>query len=405
MKKFKLFNLIKNILLIMFSGYVLFLFGCTDEPTIVGLNNIYDTDLVNLQSFSSDTVSKSDITKKNVHNLGSYTQILIGKYLTSEASALVNFYIYFKDTVISTNIKQNTFTINSAKLKFYQSYKLGDTLSGNFRFNAFEIKTGWSPDSFTADSLVSSHFQYDQNNLDESFTSVYDSLTELNINKTNVLKWLESKLDTTKAQFQGIYLKSTATTNMIKGFRAFPSYSNSPITTLEIICEYASKIDTLIYMAGSDVHVVESSLITNTQNNFYIQPGVEFRSNFNFDTKNLSKNFIIIKAVMELQLDEQNSKQGSNSLDTLLVFRMIDSAKSSYDSTKYFTVFKKSNSLYSGDITYLIQEMLNEKNNQGFLFVAKDAQGRAELLSFYGCNNADSLKRPKIKITYAMRGK
>ncbi|MCX8011471.1 MAG: DNRLRE domain-containing protein [Ignavibacteria bacterium] len=379
--------------------------SCSDEPNSTGFNLLNPNDLIELNKLDSQTDSLFQISslQKRIVNLGGGTRLLVGHYKNLEASTLIRFNFGLSDSIKNALLK-DSLSIISAKLLLYPTYKF-DTLGNSFQLNVYEIQTWWGSDSFTSDSLNSSHFRYSVENIESNFNDS-DTLVTCNLNANKVLSWLKAAADTSLADHPGIYLKSDVSkTNFIRGFRALVQDLNLNVTTLQVIYSKGTTTDTLKFIPSADVYVVKEKYQNNFDSKFiYLQSSLNYVSKLYFDISKLPKNAIINSASLELNLSKDKSILGSPATyDSIFVLKLIDSSKPSYDSLNNFVVTHVSTGLYKTDITRYVQGWVNGESNQGMLLNIYDPNGGLELLAFDGSTSDNFVKRPKLKIYYSIK--
>lgn len=155
-----------------------------------------------------------------------------------------------------------------------------------------------------------------------------------------------------------------------------------------------------------DIHVVTGSV--PTQNQFiYLQGGLVSRGFLSFDLSSLPKEIIVNSAKLELTVDTLKSFNGVPASDSIEVKALKDSVAKTFTSDSLIvSVLKKTNNIYSGEITWLIQRWLSSTIagvNQGMQLSLADEVRSASRIVIHGSRSTDLLKRPRLKIVYMQK--
>ncbi len=397
-----IFLKLKNFLYGLLVLPVLIFTSCYNDPNSTGHGLLDPEDFIEIKTFNSvrDSVSQEFEQLIQVENLGSARRILVGKYKDLTASALLRFEFVFTEEIKSL-LKENKITVSSAKLKVYPIYKFGDSTRTNFRFNVHEIKSWWDSDQFTSDSLTPSHFDYDNSPLESNFTDG-DSVISCVLPNEKVLEWMKAIADTGIKNPSGIYLKPSAGSNFIRGFRAIGPSTN--ISAIEVaFSKDGSTNDTINAITVSDVYVVTTTENYNNPLLITLQSGVLSKSKLKFDLSSIPRSAIINYAILELTRNMSNSEFGTSFQDSIYVLRLTDSVKISIDSNFAPVLVQTRTDIYERNISRIVQDWLNTGMNYGLLLSPRDPDGGVERFSFESSNAADADKKPKLRVYYTIR--
>lgn len=386
--------------------------ACNQDPTSVGSNLIPDQDKISFKEFDSyqtTTFQKSSYYEQKI-KLGSSPKLILGKNSFAESSVLFRFDLFPADSILN-DFKAGKVNVSSASLKIKPTYSLGDK-SQNFDFTVQQIKAAWTHIGFDRDSLNSfiSGSLFDATDIKSSLV-IQDTLITFNISKDVVANWLKSKYDTSVPVNNGVILKPKSTTNRFIGFES--NLLDNGSTSLPILNVEFEKPNvykkTITATASQDIHILTATLPA-ASSNIYLQGGYALRGYLFFDLSAFSKNLIISKATLELQLDESKSVVGTPQSDSLFVDMLADSTTKKLNGDSLVaTYFTKKGNVYSADITWMVQKWVrNDPNlagdrNHGVIISMYDEEFSAGRLSFYGSKETNAALRPRLKITYMQK--
>lgn len=383
---------------------ILVLAGCNDEPTSVGSNLLPEDGKIQFKQLDS---KETPIAQSSSHYeyklyLGTSNYIILGKNSFVESSVLMQFAPPFTDSMV-TYYKNSQFKVKKVWMEMKPVYKLGDE-SQNFSFSVHQIRSSWTSSGFDKDSIAS--LQYDNKDVSTSRVLV-DTLLSFNIESTVVEEWLKNRVDANSAPSnRGLFLKPASSCQRFLGFNAYGETASSNLPTLKIEYEQNSKVDTLLSTPYMDVHVVTGALPAQSQY-FYLQGGMTLRGFLSFDLSSLPKDIIINSAKLELTIDTLKTLNGKPLSDSINVRALKDSVTKKFTGDSLIvSVLKRTNNVYSGEITWLVQKWISSSDpavNQGIALSLTDEERSVARLAVYGSKASDPAIRPRIKIVYIQK--
>ncbi|MGA2298264.1 MAG: hypothetical protein ABSG15_12020, partial [FCB group bacterium] len=177
-----------------------------------------------------------------------------------------------------------------------------------------------------------------------------------------------------------------------------PIYNNQPYTDFIVSTGDASMVNT---STAIDTH------------DLIIQGGVSYRNKMVFDLSMLPPLAAIHGAELDLTLNPAKSYAGNTSLDSIIYAVLLPSTEP-YNSSKITGSYYGYRSSSTSNL-YIFPNMISSIDywtrylNKGFLVFSAEGiineYQELNRLVFYGNNEADSTKRPKLKIIYSTRPK
>lgn len=384
----------------------IFFISCNEDPTSTGANLLPEDGKIQFKQFDSQEISipQSSATFNADVDLDQSYTLLLGKNSYAESVMLLNFPSLFTDSMI-THYKNNQFKIRKTWMEMMPVYKLGGE-SQTFDFNVHQIRSGWSSTGFDKDSLALLNYDAANVSFDKNIT---DSLITFKINNSVVDEMLKYQSDpATGSKSYGLYFKPTSNCERIIGFNSYDGYLDGeflPVLKIEYELK-TTTVDTIMVSPLVDIHVVTGSF--PNQNQFiYLQGGMVLRGFLSFDLSSLPKDIIVNSAKLELSVDTLKSFNGTPASDSIEVKALKDSVAKTFTSDSLIvSVLKKTNNLFSGEITWLIQRWLSSTNadiNQGMQLSLADEVRSASRIVLHGSRSSDLLKRPRLKIVYMQK--
>lgn len=391
-----------KIILTFIPAVFLFLFvsSCSDTPTDLG-SDLLNPDLIGVVSFDSqkDSVYQTSYSFKKVIPLGGASRVLIGKADNLTANALFVFTFIISDS-IKQLVRNDSLIVLSAKVELTPEYVFGDS-NATFDYSVHKINSSWVSSSFTADSFLSSQFNYDPNDLSSNRVEG-DSLYSFDLDANTVKDWLKNQVDTALAKNNGIVILPTATTNKIVGFVAFnPEISNDTKVKAVVQKLGTTRQDTLTAFVLSDVHVIIGEN-TVTPDRMIVQSGVVSNSYLYFDLSSIPDKAVINYAKLSVELDTLNSKFGSGFTNSLQAFLVTNSDSLKVDEKTPESLFRNGKR-YEGNVSAFVRYWLNQKDNQGIILKAGNETAGVEKFILKGSNYPVYEERPKLEIVYTVR--
>lgn len=377
------------------------LIACSDDPTSVGSNLIPGEDNIKFDLLDTyqDSVNQSSSFYKDTLNLAGSSVILLGKTDFAESRFLIKFFPTVPDSIL-TYYKNGQAFVKQAWINFKTLYRLGDKNS-NFDFSIHQIRQNWAL-NFNEDSLAS--FQYDNVNVGSNVT-VTDTSVSVKL-QTGVLdEWIQYRDSTISTVNYGLYFVPSQNSEQILGFRGISYAADTAQPTVYFVFEKPNEwVDTLYILPAQNKHVILSST-PQSSDEIYLQAGYGLRGQLYFDLSKLKKGSIINKAILELTGDMSKSALSSTLNDSSVsVTRYGDSLRTKLTSDSLVVVsLTRSGNVYSGNISYFVQNWVNNGKNYGMRLTMGDELGSASRLVFFGSSYIEADKRPRLKITYVQK--
>lgn len=389
----------------MFNKKIVFVFlilpllfiGCVEDPSPIGAQ-LLDQDLIEVEELNSqtDSITQSSSSYKKVIQLGAANNILIGKAENVEASTLVRFLFNLPDSVIA-DIKNNNINILESSVELTRTYAFGDTNS-SFNFSAHKILSNWTSGGFTADSLSSLNFEAAEVSSNKDLN---DSLLVFDLDNLLVDSWFKAKADTSDKSDRGIIIKPSSPTGQVIGFQALSSTAVN-VPRLKVVFEKPGAYkDTISFIATADVSVVSGSLPNVGAENIVVQSSLAAYSKLYFDLSKLPADAVINSAELTLSIDTLQSKTGSNFINSILVFNIVDSTSKDSITSESIQLVRSGNK-FQAKITAFVNSWIN-KENLGMLIKTGDEFSGLEIFALKGSSASDSAMRPKLTVTYTKR--
>jgi hypothetical protein len=393
--KFKL-----SLLLSFFAALVLALSGCSDDPSSLGKDQLAergvgvidtalskDTNFVKAFSFRPDTALQ----------LGSSNYLLVGKVRNVEAWTLMRFY----PDVSSDSYDLDSMSIVSARVKLTYAYKAGDTTSF-FEASVHRITGGWSPYTFTADSLAYLPFSSSIGTITDSISS---ETTTFAIDKSVIMDWFKLSVDTSyTTKNYGILIKPNPNCKKVVGFQALTSSSTTE-AELQVIVEKANNynyyLDTLTFNVLSDAHIVKGTEIKQPQR-MTIQSGLPSYGKVWFDISQIPAGVVLNNAELILHCDTTQNLHGTTMDNELLAYYVSDSAASTVNSS-YYTTLGYDTGSYTATVTNIVSKFMAEKKNINIKIFPTASLDGVDITSIYSHESTDPKLRPELKIIYTKK--
>lgn len=386
-----------------------FLISCNEAPTDTGYNLINDTISVNVvTSDTTQLIYKTD-TKSFSPCVANANVLFCGKSDNIQAASIIRF-AYLPDSL--SYLKESD--IVSAKLTLFPNrYALGDTNNANFSFTLKKVENYWSVNA-NWDSISVPGFMSRDVGIYSGKILLQDTIPAItiDIDKKLITEWFQLKTDTLAAVVNwGVALIPAQSSNVIYSFGGEGiSQTTDKIPTLQIIYnDSTAHLDTLYLYAGLNAAFLNST--SNNNDDIVIQGGFDIRTNLYFNINQIPPFANISKMELDLTLNKEKSLIGNDTLKTLFRIDFVsDTTKSMYGNYYYYAV--KSDSLsdvYSCVSVTSAAQVWNRFDGKGILQIgAADFASQYQVLDklvFYGINDPDPAKRPKVRIVYTKQSK
>jgi len=386
-----------------------FFISCNEAPTDTGYTLINDTISVNvITSDTTQLIYKTD-TKSFSPCVANANVLFCGKTDNIEAASIIRF-AYIPDSL--SYLKESD--IVSAKLTLLPNrYALGDTNNANFSFTLKRVENYWSVNANWDSISVPGFMSRDVGSYSGKIL-LQDTMPAItiDIDKTLITEWFQLRTDTLAAVVNwGVALIPSQSSNVIYSFGGEGvSQTTGKIPALQIIYNNSTAhLDTLYLYAGLNAAFLNST--ANNNDDIVIQGGLDMRTNLYFNINQIPPFANISKMELDLTLNKEKSLIGNDTLQTLFRIDFVsDTTKSMYGNYYYYAV--KSDSLsnvYSCVSVTSAAQVWNRFDGKGILQVSAAnfaSQYQAlDKLVFYGINDPDPAKRPKVRIVYTKQSK
>ena len=206
--------MIKNISLLFISAISIFLIvSCNDSPTDLGTKFLSQDGVEVLKLDSSiDSIQQSSYSFKKVFNLGTSSQLLLGKAENITTHVLLKFVFAIPDS-IKNELTLRNLTVIDSYVEMFRNYSFGDS-NAAFDYAAYKVNERWSSSTFNADSFA--FLDYDNTvDLSSNRTTENDTMYSFHLDTTLTSSWLQNYVDTTLASNHGILLSPTDNTQKV----------------------------------------------------------------------------------------------------------------------------------------------------------------------------------------------
>gem|GEM_PF-1503862 len=394
--------------------FLLLLSSCNDQPSVVG-TDIW-TDTVTLQSISTSDTSLFSNVSNEVKRFGLFRLggLLLGKYDGVTAITFVRF-TNIPDTlgyVTENDIQECTLELTP------QKYTFGDTNANRLEFSVYRINNLWF--NFTTwDSIFDPSkqpFYGPISNGNYAGVSTANDTTPLKvtIDKSIASKFFELQSDTVKRLTNyGLALVPNGNTNVIRRFstKSLSSSDQSNYVFLRVVFRNQRKnnaLDTIRIESGVDASMVNDNS-AESNDNLVLQGSIMKRAKIEFDLTMIPKDAFIHYAQLSFERNEAESKGSTNGIDQTIGLAYYANPEAvTITPTRLFLAQRTANTqTYTfKSIVSLVEQWLRYSNGKGIAYL--EPEGASKLLeidkvSFFGITNADSTKRPSLKIIYSTR--
>ncbi len=427
---------------------VIIINSCNDLPTDMGSPLLFDT--VGAVTVSSDvTPSMIGNTKNFLRKKARLNQnaLYIGVYDDMKSGGVMIFSSDdFEDSLRSKFLSN----IESVQLKLYPyDYIIGDTASKYISFDIYRVNDDktedwtWTKALQYDDAVSPANNYYDPANKVGSFSGSIpldpnDSMY-IDIDKNLLIDWLTNhypaKTLENPIEF-GLMIVPNENSKCVRRFRS-PTLNTGGDTIYynQLVVKY---IDTTIadtaltynFHSSSEGPFSRIDPPVNT-NEIFIQSGIDYITQIDFDVSNIPSDASIVMAELELTINNEKSRIGSKLYDTTarsydtttalqcysinekyLNYAPEDIPLDSLSSTNQY--YKRISGYYSPyykkfffrDVLILAVEDWVVKQKTGHLwFFMADTYSKMDKLVFYPITDPDPLKRPKFKVLYTRKPK
>lgn len=384
---------------------IFILYACNEKPTDVAYDLISDTVSIKIISHSDTNLIyglEREVKSQCAFNTANF---FIGKSNGTEVFSAIRFG-YLPDSI--SYIKESD--IESVTLFLFPGrYALGDTLSPNFGFSIKKVENYWSSnanyDSLSAAGMLS----YDIGSF-EGKIDLLDTMKSLEIplNKKIITDWLQRRTDTNAYIVNwGIALIPNFGSNVVHSFNG-QGVGSVLLPGLKIVFQNKeNKKDTVNLDAAITCSFIKYPKFDDDK--IVFQGGLDVRTNLKFDLSMIPPFAGISKMDMQFTIDKENSIIGNlKQVEDFRVDFLPDTSKKLFGSYYYYMEASDTNltKYYCPSITSAA-ELWNRNDGKGKLQVrGSDMESlyrRLDRYVFHGSNDADTNKRPKLRVIYTIR--
>lgn len=396
---------LKLIFILGFFLSLILLYSCNEKPTDIAYELISDTVSINIISHS-DAKLIYGIERETIADCG----FNVGNFFVGNARGIETFsvirFAYFPDSV--SYLKESN--IEEATLFLFPSrYALGDTLNPTFGFKIKKVEKYWSANANYDSLMATGMISYEVGNF-EGRINLQDTMKSLEIplDKRIIADWLQRRTDTNAYVINwGIALFPYSNTNVIHSFNG-QGIGSVLLPGLRVIFRDSNnQLDTVSVDAAITSSFIKYPKFDEDKITF--QGGLDVRTNIKFDLSMIPPFSGISKMDMQLTIDKENSIIGNLSqIEDFRIDFLPDTAKKLFGNYYYYMEASDTNltKYYCPSLTSAA-EMWNRNDGKGKLQIrGSDMQSlyrRLDRYTFYGINDPDTNKRPKIRVIYTIR--
>lgn len=370
--------------------------GCVDEPSPVGSSLLPKSDLLLIDTLTIE--AKHSFGLPALFPPFSPTRLMVGKIdeMQYESWGMIKF------TIISDTLKG--VKVEEADLLLRATYHFGDSLAP-LSFRIHKALQNWGGDSLTYDSLKTAGFFTGTASPVAHFSSVGDSSTiSARIDASIIQRWIDS-VGTANPDNEGIILEPL-NNSVIKGFGSFRAADSShrPVLVVRYRRPPGGILESATITNGIDRYVAttKSTHFVSDSTRIFIRNGISYRGIIDFDVSSLPPRAPILRATLELTLDQALSKRNSYVLDSLQVFFMT---KEGYFDDIFETM--ESKATVNGQVKYrlplysFVQRWVRGAHPARVAIAGINEKNSFDIFVFHGAASKDRSMRPKLIVTYS----
>ena len=371
---------------------VLFLAGCAEKPTPVGVKLLPKNDFLQLdttivtatRSFNGTVFPTTSISPR----------ILVGNYNNIQCWGMYRFSLLPDST--------KNLPIVSAELNLRTVYHFGDSLAP-FSMTVHQILMNWETDSLNIDSLKAPGFYNTIPCGVFNSSPIGDTSTiSIPLDTTMIRSW-GSLSDTTLTDF-GLLLRPT-NSGVIKGFGSFTISETADEPQLLLrFRDVAGKIDTLIITLG--VHRFVTTGMNPAWNadasHLWVMNGGANRGYVEFDVSKIPLHAAVHKATLDLTLDSRFSQFNYFTTDSVRAYFTDTSGTTlTYIMGIGEPVQTGTSRVYRFPVGDFVQRWVRGATLNRIAIAGFDETMALDVFSFYGIQPVEALK-PKLTIIYSV---
>jgi hypothetical protein len=390
------------LLLLPVALFALAAAGCHHEPSITGIDALPGADQLDVKRYDTRaagaTVTASSFAKPITGAGALY--LPVGRSAAYESQSLLRWYELPYDIDSGGRIV-------SAKIRLYSSgYHIGSG-AAPADFSVRAIQSPWSPYTFTSDSIQAMRLDPVVRG---RFTGPVADSIDVEIDTALVRGWLQLMAAGSYTNIGGVLLEPSATATAVHAFestdaRSYGGSKNSRGPKLIITMNLGGAKDTTFYGdSQEDAAVTRASIAPTTE--IGLHGGLAWRSRLTFDVSAIPRNSVINGVSLYLTKNTANTRINFRGIDSVIVYRLMDSRNDSLAATYASTRPADSTGVCVADgypMIAAVQTWLNDpSSNHGLLLVKYAEVSDLDYVEYYG-PSAEPALRPRLVITYTER--
>jgi hypothetical protein len=321
-------------------------------------------------------------------------RLLLGKYPGYNSITIVRF------TGLPAGVL-DTVTIVDAYIKLHSVYHFGDAVAP-FAFLGYPVIA--NSDSASYDSLTTMPGNYYSPNIILAYqpTILDDTSTIQCIVDTSVVhNWFTTA---GSAANYGIILIPT-NVSTIKGFASFANGTSSYWPTLVIDYTKNGVSGSVSYSTGVSrfvANIDQTTLVSSDPQSMFVQSGVAYRAQLDFNLRALPKAGLILKADLELTFNPLQSNLNSLAADTLYSYFVNKDSTIAALPPQGQTITTGNNKIYRFAVGDFVRSWANGDTLQRLQFGGLRETSSLDLFALYGTLSSVGL-RPRLIYTFIVQ--
>jgi hypothetical protein len=393
---------VKSILYVLLTVFIVFsvlTWGCSDDPTTVGIGILPPDDILLIDTL---VVYATDAyTFDHRLTTGNSGTIFVGEDEEFRVFGILKLDSLLTQKGIHPDSLRNA-EIVEATLLLYPSYYQGDS-AATISIEAYAIESGWVTTNFNRDVFESLRIGSEiQSNTAEPVMLGDTNAIALPLSKELIIYWAD--LSQQKIESNGLILQPTGPSNGLIGFSMLSLASNPP--QLQIIHGSADAPDTTVFYGFRRAYIGYNKIPISGDDKIVFQAGVSTRSIIHFDLTEIPRGSLVHAATLELTVDENEMLRNDYSADSLQVHVLTDIPKKDF-SESYIARFDDFHTedgikiIYRSRVGRLLQYLVTVGENKGFLIYDFNDYLGFHRAGFYSPSDAIPERRPKLTIFYS----
>ncbi len=414
-----------------------FFTSCNDRPGVVGSEILPATSIQLLQLNSDSLPLISTIRSDTVHKVLNLDGWFVGKAGTTEAKTFINFNVPFIPlAVLFPDVTSNDITAHLVLPT--TTFLFGDTVRNNHNFKVTEVQKDWSSIATTAtlgdlNALEQTGLVYGRT-VGSFVGKLAVDLTlketvRVRLDPRLILSWLQT--DTSITKINGLAILANKSSSVIRFIEPNSSYIEVKIR------RKSDTLDTYYSFSERSFATFVTDERPTNPTSIVVQPGVLYRSLVTLDLSVIPMLSFVHNAKLTLTWNPDASRLSNRGmLDTLyLKFPTTDSSIPlisadgvpavpgiRVEGTNQY-VFGRTTDIKFNSLSSIIERLVESTTGSvtsrtmvlqatrdtevRYFNVTPDYHETTDLsrMVFYGVNDPDPTKRPKLEITYSPRKK